>query len=142
MVDLFQREELALAQSGQNPALYHQHARLHLGLVAGLSPSGRDHRHIIVRGHLFVGPVEVWFVAAGAGHAGLQVVRHQDFRHCSEELKDAQVRSDPVGQTLRPGRLRKAVAAGAQDRHKDGRCPPFSRRGIVDHDRIAGIVDE
>jgi hypothetical protein len=42
-----------------------------------------------VRSHLFIGAVEAGLIAAGLGHAGLQVVRDDDLRHAAEEFKGA-----------------------------------------------------
>jgi hypothetical protein len=64
-----------------------------------------------MRRHVGVAAVDLRIVAAGLDHRDLGVVRHQQRRHATDRLEGADVAADPVGEPLRPGRLRVGEAA-------------------------------
>ncbi len=78
----------------------------------------------------------------GTGDAGLQIVRHQHFRHPAKELERTDVRRDPVGQSLAPGGLAEGVAAGPQHGHEHFGEPHLPGAAVRHRNRVAGIIDE
>ena len=74
-IEFQQGEERAVAQRRQDPALDHQYAAFHLGLVPRLANSGRQDRYAVVRGHVLVSGIGIGLVAMGLAHPGSQVVR-------------------------------------------------------------------
>jgi hypothetical protein len=63
-----------VAQVGQNPAFDHLDPSFNFGFVTGLAAPGRQDDALIVRRHLLVGAVELWFVPMRPDHTGLEVV--------------------------------------------------------------------
>ncbi len=113
LVQLTEREETAVPEARQDPALDHQHADLDLGLVARLARPCRQDRGAVMGRQVEIGPVEAGFVPVGAGDADLGVVGHQLRRHATHEGERADMRADPVGQRLGPARLGVGIAGGA-----------------------------
>jgi hypothetical protein len=64
------------------------------------------------------------------------------FRRAAEELKDAQMSADPVGEALRPGGFGVGIAAGPEHRDEDNGAAHFASDRIVNGNRIASVVDE
>ena len=142
-VELGQREEGALAQRGQDPALDQLHRHLDLGLVARAPDARREHRHAVVAGQVLVGRVGVRLVAAGPAHRALQVVRHHQLGHAAEEARRrARASAHPVGQALRPGRLGVGVVRRAQHGDEDLRLAHLAGGAVDDRHRVPGVVDE
>ncbi len=141
-VQLGQREEALVAQAGQDPALDHLDCDLDLGLVARPSRAGRQDRRAVVGGEVLVGWIEAWFVPVGLEHAGLEVVGHDLARHPAEEGERPPVRTDPIGQRLRPARLGVGVARRTQHGDEDLRDAHLAGAAIDQLDGLAGIVDE
>jgi hypothetical protein len=56
-------------------------------------------------GEIGVGPVDHRLVAAGLGNAGLQIVADRLPGSAAEIAEGAEMRGDPIGQLLAPGRL-------------------------------------
>ena len=140
-VGLGEAGEPLVAQAGQDPPLGDLHPDLGLGLVPRFARAGGQHRAGVVGGHLGVGAVEQRLVAMRAGHAGAQVVGHQQRRGGPVELEAAHVRADPALQLLGGARFGVGVVAGPQHRHEQLRLP---RRPVrwVDRDRVPGVVEE
>ena len=69
--------------------------------------------------HLLVGEVDFRLIATGVGYAGENVVRDHQGGHPLEVGEGPDVRTRPVGETLRPGGLGKGVIRGAEDGHED-----------------------
>jgi len=97
LVQLGQREEPPVAQSRQNPALHNLNADFHLGFVARLVGSRRDHRGAVMRGHIGVGAVDQRFVEAGPGDTGAQIVADDLPRQAADERQHIDMHANPVG---------------------------------------------
>lgn len=108
-VQLGQTEEGPMAQPGQHPPLHEQDARFDLGLVTRFAHPSWDDRDAVVVRERRVGGVQLRLIATGLGHARAQIVRDHDLRHPAEKGEGPHVRPDPIGQRLRPGRLRVGV---------------------------------
>ena len=93
--------------------------------------------------HVSVAAVDLRIVEAGLDHRDLGVVRHQQRRHAVDRLEGADMAADPIGEPLRPGRLRVGEARSAEHRDEDLRGAPLAGEP-VDHHRhaVARIVDE
>ena len=142
LVELGQREEAAMAQAGQDPALDHEHRHLDLGLVARLAHPGRQDRRAVVRRHVEVGPVQPRLVPVGPIDADLRVVGHELARHAAHEGQRTRMGADPVRQRLRPGRLGVGVAGRAHRGDEHLRLTQLAGPPVDDLDRLPGIVDE
>ena len=62
--------------------------------------------------------------------------------HPTKGRKGADMGSNPVGQTLAPGRFGKGIVGGPQDRNEDHGFADFTGEGIDDRHRLAGVVDK
>ena len=58
-----------------------------------------------MRGHVRVANIDLGVVETGLGDPGFEIVRYHRRGHAAEEGKGANMRADPVGQALCPGRL-------------------------------------
>lgn len=141
-VELVEAEKSLVAQAGQNPALGQEHPGLDLGLVAGFSNPGRQHRHAVVRGQLLVAGVQVRLVARGGLDPALEVVRHQQFGNPAEERQAAHMRAEPVGQPLAPGRFHERVVRRPEHGDENLRRMLLTGGGVDDRDGLAAVVDE
>src|ERR1700688_4306469 len=106
------------------PALNHEDRLLDLRLVPW--PSRPGNGGAVMRRHVGVAAVDLRIVEAGLDHCDLGVVGDQKRRHATDRLEGADVAADPVGEPLRPGRLRVGEARCAEYRHEDlrgGRSP-------------------
>ncbi|MGY3695420.1 hypothetical protein ACVIGA_005500 [Bradyrhizobium sp. USDA 3240] len=132
-----------MAQPSEQPALDHEDRLLDLGLVPWPSWPGRQNGGAVMRRHIGVAAVDLRIVEAGLDHRDLGVVRHQQCRHAADRLEGADVPADPVGEALRPGRLRVGDARCAEHRDENLRGAPLAGEP-VDHHRhaVARIVDE
>ena len=142
LVDFREREELALAQSGHDPALDYLNPHLRFGFVPGPIPPRRNDRHAIVLTQIPVGRVQIRFVVAGMRDGGLQIVGHHDFCRTAEKLEGSHMRTDPVPQVLPGGSLREGVTAGAQYRREHGGGLYFTALRVVNRYRGSGVIDE
>jgi len=93
-------------------------------------------------GEILVCPVDAGLVARRLRDAHLEIVGHRRLRHAAEEVERVDVRTDPVGQRLRPARLRVRVARRAECRDEQMRRVHLARHRIDDRHRVAGPVDE
>ena len=103
-----------LRSRATNPPLGQEHARLHGGFVTGMKRTCWQDCRSVVAGHLGIGRGRFGLVAARLLDCALQVIRHQERRNRPHELEGADVRADPVGQLLGPGRLGEGVVGRAQ----------------------------
>lgn len=99
-------------------------------------------RHVVIAGHLRIGRVSLWFVAAGLGDARFEIVGHQDLRHPPKEGERPNVAADPVRQALAPGGFDIGVGRCTQDRDEDLGRTESPRAGIRDRHGHPRIVDE
>lgn len=67
--------EALVAQVSQLQACGQQHSVLELGFVLGLARVRGQRRHVVVRGQVVVGEVDVGFVARGIRNTAEQVSR-------------------------------------------------------------------
>ena len=141
-VQLPQREELAVTQARENPALHHQHAGLYLRLVTRLPHPCRQDRHRVVFGEVLIRGVDLRLVAVRPQHPALQVIRNDRARHPAEGLQGAHVAAQPVGSALRPGRLDMRQVRTAEHGDEDLRAAALARVPIDDRHRLAGVIDE
>lgn len=92
--------------------------------------------------HHAVAAVDLGIVEAGAADARLQIVGNDQPGNASEETKHPDMRADPVGERLRPSRLRIGEAGCAEHRHEDLCLADLTGLAINNRDLLAGIVDE
>jgi len=97
-VQLSEREERAVAQAREDPALDDQNTGFHLRLVTRLTHARRQNRETIVLGEVLVARVELGLVAMRALHGALEVVRHDGRGNAAEELQRLHVCREPVRQ--------------------------------------------
>ena len=116
LVQLGQAEEFVVPQSSQDPALDNLYPGLDFSFVARFAYPCRHHCDSIVPGKILVSGVQVWLIQVRAGHARLQIVRHQYFRYTPQECQCPNMRGDPVGQRLLP----MCFGVGAQSRDCTG----------------------
>lgn len=89
-----------------------------------------------------VAAVELRVVKGSLEDAAFQVVRHDQAWATAEVLEHADMRPNPVGQCLGPGRLGVGVVGGAQHGDEELGGPHGAGGGIADGQRLAGVVDE
>jgi hypothetical protein len=142
-----EREEGLVAQPAENVALGKAHASFDLGLVARLSRTRRKHADTVMGGHHAVAAIDLRIVERSLVNAALEIVRHYETRHATEEAEHPHMRTDPVWQGLREARLGIGVAGGAEHadenlgvvhnaRARVDDCNPFAR--IIDKHFVAG----
>jgi len=91
-------------------------------------------------GHLPIGGVEVWFIAAGACDSVPEIIRDEDLRDPLKEFKGMDMRLNPGGKILAEGGLSEGVVTGPQGSHKDlGLCDDSGRR-INEWHGLPGII--
>jgi hypothetical protein len=78
----------------------------------------------------------------GPAHGGLEIIRDHDLGHPTKRREGADMRPDPIGQTLAPGRFGKGIVGSAQDGDEDRGFVDFTRESIDDRHCLAGIVDK
>ena len=96
-----------------------------------------------MRRHLGVGSIDLRIVETSLDDGGLGIVRHEQMRNAADHLEGTDMGVDPVGQRLRPARMRKSEARRAEHGDEDLRLADFAGQP-VDDDRnpIAGVIDE
>jgi hypothetical protein len=75
-------------------------------------------------------------------HAALKIIGHQEPWNGAPEPKHPHMRSDPIRQTLCPGRFRVGEAGRAQHRDEDFCLAHHTGCWIDDRDLLARVVDE
>ena len=141
-VGLRQAEEGALTKPGQNETLGDQHAPFDLGLVLGTANAGGDNGGAVMVGEFGIAGIEVRLIAAGLGDSGAQVVRDHAMGNGAKITEGPDMGTDPVGQTLSPGRLGVGQVAVAHDPDEDLGFPDLPRRGVHDGQGHPAVVDE
>ncbi|MNN07898.1 hypothetical protein D3C81_1207340 [compost metagenome] len=141
-VEFAEREELAVAQGREDPALDHLHADFDLGFVPRLARSGRQHGHAVMLGQVAVTGVDIGLVTVRFGDAAAQIVRYQDLRCAAEKSKTASMRAQPVRQFLRPSGFCKGVARRSKHGNEDLRLADFAGSPVNDRHGLACVVDE
>ena len=141
-VQLAEGEAGVVAEAGENPSFHHLHADLDFGFIPRTGCAGRDDRDVIVLRGLGVGPVERGLIAMGPAHGGLEIIRDHDLGHPTQCCEGADMRPDPIGQTLAPGSFGKGIVGSTQDGDEDRRLADFTGEGIDDRHRLAGVIDK
>lgn len=84
-----------------------------------------------MRRHLSVAAIDLRIVEARLDHGGLGIVGYDQRRHAADRLERADMTADPVGQPLRPSRLRLGEARGAQHCDKDLRVADLAGQAVT-----------
>lgn len=85
LVELGKREELAVAQRRQDPALDQHHTGLSFGLVTWAAHGRGDNGNTVVRGQIGMGGIEVGLVAVCLGGGRAQVIGHHNFGRAAQD---------------------------------------------------------
>jgi hypothetical protein len=73
----------------------------------------------------------------------LGVVGDDETRHAADGGQGPRMRTDPIAELLRPGRLDIGEARGAHHRDEDMRLAHLAGQPVDDHrHRVAGVIDE
>ena len=86
-VQLFQREELAVTESGVYPVIYYLHLVLYLRFMSGSYRLARYRHETVVVAHVVHRLVQYRLVPVRLDHRSLQIVRDYDSRNASIELQ-------------------------------------------------------
>ena len=78
----------------------------------------------------------------GSAHRGLAIIRDHAQGHPAECCTGPDMRTDPGGQTLRPGGLGISVVRGPLDGDANRRFADFPSEGIDYRYRLASVVDK
>ena len=141
-VECIELEEGLVAKTRENPALGDEYAIFDCSFIPRFPrPRGDDDR-AVVGGQVLVGAVDAGLVAAGASDGALQLVGHPHRRGAAEVLRHVNVRIDPVGQLLGPGRLGVGEVAGAEHRDEQLDRPQLTRAPVDQAGPLAREVDE
>ena len=80
--------------------------------------------------------------AKSSSYVEISIIGHDDFRHAAQEGEGPDMRADPIGERLRPGRLGIGVARRTRNRDKDLGWPDLASLPVLDRHGLAGIIDE
>ncbi|HSP98301.1 MAG TPA: hypothetical protein VL049_13810 [Candidatus Dormibacteraeota bacterium] len=142
-VQLGEREELLVAQPGENPPLGDQHPGLHLGLVARMRRARRhDHRAVVRRPVLLEGALNRRLVPARAGDGGLELVGNDHRGDPADVLQGLGMRRDPLRHTLALQRFGIGEIRRAEHGHEQLDLMDLARVGIDPVRLLAGEVGE
>ena len=137
-----EREELLVAQLGDDEASCHLHRNFDLGFVPRPIRPRRHNGGVVVGRHLSVGAVDRRLVEAGLGDARAQIVGHHHRRDATDECKGARMRADPVGQALRPSGLGIGVIRRPEHGEEQLRRSRLAAQSVDHRERRAGVIDE
>ena len=151
--DRFRRAEPARLPEVSEPEIVRHYVRLskrnfdldsgfYLGLVFGLSYTGGNDSGPIMNRELLIGAIDAWFIPAGLGYAGEQIIGNQDLRHAADKLKSPDMGSDPVRQALRVRCLGIREVAGAQDGNEDLAVVYFTGGTVNDRNRLTTVINK
>src|SRR5580700_2913063 len=101
LVESCQREEAAVPQPGQNPATNDLYPNLNFGFVPWMIWACRRYGGAVMTGEIRVGAVDHRFVEACPRDAGFEIVADRQPRRATKIGEGANMRGDPVRQTLR-----------------------------------------
>src|SRR6185437_15903666 len=114
-----------MAQPPEKPSLDNEHGLLDLRLVARASRPRWQDGSTVMRRHLGIGAVDLGVVKTGLDDGGLGIIRYQQMRNTADRLQGADMGVDPVGERLRPVRMRKSEARRAEHGDEDLRLADF-----------------
>src|SRR6266542_552901 len=89
LVQRCKAEELAVAQSGEDPPLRDEHAGLDLRFVSRLGRARRDDRRLVMLAELEVRRIDLRVVAVGARDGAAELIGNQHLRNGAEVLEAA-----------------------------------------------------
>src|SRR4051794_11693709 len=136
-------EELAVTQRGYDPALRDLNSRLHFGFIARFVGTSGNNREAIMLGQFAVSGIQFRFIAAGMLNCRFRVVGNDDFRRSTKELQSAHMRFDPAGQILAAGGFGKGIAAGAENRDKQGGVEiDIAGLPVIDGNLVASVINK
>ena len=142
LVQIFEQEELAMAQRRHDPALGDLHGVFDFGFVSRLvRPRGHDAKAAVQR-EVVIGRIQIRIVTVCFGDTGLGVVRNRQRRNAAEVFKGVHVGAQPrlhllIARSLCPG-----VGTGAQRGHEQWRLPGEAGVAIPNRNRRAGPIHE
>lgn len=116
-VQRLDREELHVAQPGQDPAFDDQHRALDLAFVARLARAGRQIGRVVMRRHVGEGLGDGGLEPQRLGHRRLEIVADNRLGHAAEELQRPDLCFDPVGQRL--GQAGPCEGVAGRPKHRD-----------------------
>ena len=142
-VDLRQAVKGSMAQPPEKPSLNDEHRLLDFCFIPRPPRPRWQNGGVVMRRHLGVGSIDLRIVETGLDDGRLGIVRHEQMRNAADRLEGTDMGVDPVGQRLRPARMRKSEARRAEHGDEDLRLADFAGQP-VDDDRnpIAGVIDE
>ncbi len=142
-VDVRQAVKGSVTQPPEQPSLDDEHGLLNLGFVPGPPRPRRQNGGSVMRRHFGIGPIDLRIVKAGLDDGGLRIVRHKQLRDAADRLERAHMGVDPVGERLRPARVREGEARGAEHGDEDLRHADFPGEPVNDdRDPVARVIDE
>src|SRR5699024_6093215 len=95
LIQFHEGQELAVAQSSQDPSGGHANGALHKGLVLRAAGTSQENGGAVVLGHLLVGLVEYCFRPGVLAYTGLEVVRREDAGDAAEIPVGVDMAGDP-----------------------------------------------
>ena len=96
-----------------------------------------------MRRHLSVGSIDLRIVETSLDDGRLGIIRHEQMRNAADHLEGTDMGVDPVGERLRPTRMRKSEARCAKYGDKDLHLVDFAGQPVDDdRDSIAGVIDK
>lgn len=141
-IQVFETEEVVIAQGEQHPALRDLHADFSLGLVLRFPGAGRQGCRIVVTQTLPVGRIDHHAIFLAAPHCRFQVVGHHPFRRAAQRVEAIDVAPHPVRRRLRGDRLQIRLVRVAEHRHEDLGVGRRTALAILDFHGPPGEVDE
>ena len=142
-IDLRQAVKGSVAKPPEKPSLNDEHRLLNFCFIPRTPRSRWQNGGVVMRRHLGVGSIDLRIVETSLDDGRLGIIRHVQMRNAADCREGMDMGVDPVGQRLRPARMRKSEARRAEHGDEDLRLADFAGQP-VDDDRnpIAGIIDE
>ena len=142
-VDVRQAVKGSVTQPPEQPSLDDEHGLLNFGFVPGPPRPRRQNGGSVMRRHFGIGPIDLRIVKAGLDDGGLRIVRHEQLRDAADRLERTHMGVDPVGERLRPARVREGEARGAEHGDEDLRHADFPGEPVNDdRNPVARVIDE
>jgi hypothetical protein len=95
-----------------------------------------------VHRHLLIGRVQVGIIAAGPRDAGPRVIRDDERRHATVELKGMDMGLNPRFHLLIACRFGVGIRTGSEDGHEQGCLPDLAGSAVVNGNCGSGPVDK
>ena len=136
-IQLRQAVEVPVAQASDHPTLHEQHAQFNLCLIPRAARPCRQDGGVVMRRHLGIGSVDLRLVEARLDDGHLRVVRNNQPGNPADRLECLRMCADPIGQPLRPGRLRIGEVRGAEDSDEDPGLSDLAGQSVDHHGRLS-----